>query len=120
MSLAAKIVLALALFTSGVWTGVKFHAGLVAERDLKANEEQQRASFLKREKQDYASVGHEKDKARIQTRYITITKEVERVVKDDFYAGACLNDDGLRVLRAAVAGQAPSEPANAVPGPAKP
>lgn len=120
MSPAAKIVALLIAFTSGAALAWKLHVGLIAERDLKANEEQQRASFLKREKQDYASVGHEKDKARIQTRYITITKEVERVVKDDFYAGACLNDDGLRILRAAVAGQAASEPANAVPGSAKP
>ena len=39
MSLAAKIVLALALFASGLVAGVKFHAGLVAERDLQKSKE---------------------------------------------------------------------------------
>ncbi|WP_367846992.1 hypothetical protein [Rhodoferax sp. WC2427] len=36
MSTAAKLVLAFALFVAGLATGIKYHAGLIAQRDMAA------------------------------------------------------------------------------------
>lgn len=82
--------------------------------------EQAREDRARREKTvDSAAAGHEADKRSIRTEFITITQEVERVVEAPFYAAGqqCLDDDGLRQLRAAVgAAAAAGEPARAVPG----
>ncbi len=70
---------------------------------------------------DTAAVGHEKDKVEIQTEFLTITKEVERVIEKPFYVNSelCMDDDGLRELNAARApAAAASQPAPALPGPA--
>ncbi len=65
---------------------------------------------------DNAAASHEADKGAIQTKYVTVTKEVERVVKEPFYvAGQCLDADGLRVLSEAIGpAAAASQPASAV------
>ena len=69
---------------------------------------------------DTAAVGHEKDKVRIETEFVTITETVERVVREPFYiapnAPACFDADGLRQLESAVRGSAPaaSQPAPAL------
>lgn len=68
-----------------------------------------------------AATGHETDKVQIRTVTRTIVKEVDRVVKEDhFYAvdsPTCFDGAGLRVLQAAAANNAASEPASPVPGP---
>lgn len=67
---------------------------------------------------DTAATSHEKDKVQIRTVTRTITKEVERVVKEPFYVtgDACFDDAGLRLIQQAAAGSAPvaSQPASAV------
>jgi hypothetical protein len=54
--------------------------------------------------------------------YKEITKEVAKVVTRDVYRNVCLDDDGLRLARAAIAGQAagPSQPSGPVPRPLNP
>jgi hypothetical protein len=54
--------------------------------------------------------------------YKEITKEVAKVVTRDVYRNVCLDDDGLRLARAAIAGQAvgPSQPPGPVPRPLNP
>lgn len=50
-----------------------------------------------------ASTGHEKDKVQIQTKFVTITEEVERVVeKIEYRDRMCFDDDGLRAHAGAV------------------
>lgn len=71
---------------------------------------------------DKAAEGHERDKARIRTEFITITQTVEKVIREPFYAAAdapaCLDDDGLRQLRTAIGVTEPaSKPERAVRGP---
>jgi len=67
---------------------------------------------------DQGAAGHEADKARIRTQYITLTEEVERVVQKPVYRDVCLDDDGLRILAGAITGQpAAGQPAPAVPRP---
>jgi len=131
MSLAAQIVIALVLALAGFAGGVKYHAGVIAQRDLAEQQQAARERGVQIQRIDRAAVGHEADKAQIRTEFVTITQEVERVVEKPFYrapdpasadagaaAGLCLDDDGLRQLRAAT-GQAPDrrEPAPALPSP---
>ncbi len=66
---------------------------------------------------DKAAEGHESDKVEIRTKYITVTKEVDRIVKEPFYVdgGMCLDADGLRVIAQAIGpATAASIPASAV------
>lgn len=65
---------------------------------------------------DAAASGHEATKERIRVEFQTVYRDVERVVEKPVYRDVCLDDDGMRVLRAAIAGTAASEPASAVPG----
>ena len=70
---------------------------------------------------DHGAAGHEADRARIRTEFITITKEAERVVEKPVYRNICLDDDGLRLLARAIDGQpSTGESATTVPGPDKP
>lgn len=66
---------------------------------------------------DSAAAGHEGDKTAINTEFVTITQEVERVIENISYRNICLDDDGLRVLGAAIRGRdAASQPADVLPG----
>lgn len=50
-----------------------------------------------------ASAGHEQDKVQIQTKFVTITEEVDRVVeKIEYRDRMCFDDDGLRAHAGAV------------------
>ena len=66
---------------------------------------------------DAAASGHEAAKERIRVEFQTVYRDVERVVEKPVYRDVCLDDDGMRVLSAAIAGPTASEPASAVPGP---
>ena len=48
--------------------------------------------------------------ARIEIKYRTITKEVERVVDRPLYVGVCLDGDGVRLANAALTGSRPIAP----------
>lgn len=58
MSIAAKLVLALALFVAGLATGIKYHAGLIAQRDLAAASAQRTDTIRQRQFSDGAGVEH--------------------------------------------------------------
>lgn len=67
---------------------------------------------------DAAASTHEATKERIRVQFQTITQTVERIVDRPVYRDVCLDDDGLRALRSAIAGADPAgQPAPAVPGP---
>ena len=130
MSLLAQIVIALILLVAGFGGGVKYHAGVTAQRDLAEQQQAARERGAQIQRIDRAATAHEGDKAQIRTEFLTITQEVERVVEKPIYrdrdpaqpdAGRCLDDDGLRLVRAAVgAAPAPSQPAPALPSPQPP
>lgn len=44
----------------------------------------------------------EVERAKIQTKFIKITEEVERVVQKPVYRNVCLDDDGLRLISDAI------------------
>jgi hypothetical protein len=64
-----------------------------------------------------ASTALEGDRVRTRTIYRTITKEVDRVVEKPVYLAACLDDDGMRLANAALAGalQPAREPDGGMP-----
>ena len=104
MSIAAKLILLLVVSVAGFAAGVRWQIGIVAARDLKQVQDNARVQVLRADKADQASERHESTKARIETVYRTITKEVERVIKaDPVYLQQCFTDDGLRVAQRAIA-----------------
>lgn len=71
---------------------------------------------------DQGATAHEADRAKIRTQFITITKEAERVILEKpVYRQLCLDDDGLRILASAIAGQpSTGESTATLPGSVKP
>ena len=122
MSILAKLVLLAVVFAAGLAAGIKIHAGIIAQRDLKVVQDNARVQILRADKADQAADKHEKTKTRIETRFVEVEKEVVRVVNSIQYRDrACLDPDGLRVLTAALAGDnPPGKPATAVSSPATP
>jgi len=102
-------------FGSG-WQVRSWKAGndRAAELDLQAREAARDAQRV-----DTVATGYEAQRATGQQRQRVITRTVERIVREPFYApgaASCLDPDGLRILAAAVAGTDPaSQPAPALP-----
>ena len=51
---------------------------------------------------DTASIGHEADKTKLRTQYVTITETVEKIIEKPIYSNVCFDADGLRELSAAI------------------
>ena len=117
VSWALQLALALVIFAAGGGAGIKWHAGINAQRELAEHEATAKATQKKLERIDQAAAGHEADKVQIRTQIKTIVQEVERVVEKPVYRDTvCFDDDGLRLIRAALGPTAAaSEPAPAVP-----
>ena len=119
MSIAAKLVLLIAVFVGGMMAGIKWHAGQDAIKENARQVNQRATERLQRQNSNTAAVAHESDKVQIQKVFVPITQEVERVVTL-YRDRACFDDDGLRAINAAVnrANGDSGEPGNAVPKPA--
>lgn len=108
---------ALALFGAGAvssWT-VQNWRYKALEADRLAQERE--TAVMRRKVTNNASAGHEKDKVTIQTEFVTIEKEVERVVdKIEYRDRACFDADGLLSVQGAIrlTGSA-AKPSNTVP-----
>ncbi len=118
MSWAIQLVIALAIFAGGMGAGIKYHSGLIAERDLTSEHERVKLQEKRIEHVDAAAVAFESDKAKIRTEYLTITKEIERVVQNPVYRNVCFDPSGVQLVNAAISPTIPAgEPTPAVPGP---
>ncbi len=119
MSIAAKLILLLAVFVGGMMAGIKWHAGQDAIKENTRQVNQRATERLQRQNSNTAAVAHESDKVQIQKVFVPITQEVERVVTL-YRDRACFDDDGLRAINAAVnrANGDPGEPGDTVPKPA--
>ena len=122
MSIAAKLVLLIAVFVGGFAAGVKWHAGQDAIKENARQVNQRATERLQRQNSNTAAVAHESDKVRIETEYRDVIKEVQRVVEKPVYRNVCLDPDGLSVIGDALARayNDPGEPGNAVPKAATP
>lgn len=101
----------------GAWKAQEWRYGaLEAERMAQERE----TAVMRRKAANTAATGFEQDKVRIQTEFVTIEKEVERVVNQIEYRDrGCLDPAGLQHLQAAIrlTGN-PGEPGNTVSTPA--
>lgn len=81
----------------GFGTGWKVHSW---KTDSEVKAEEDKAEVVADDK----AVKHEQFKEKERIRYVTITKNVDRIVKEPFYLtpDQCLDDDGLRELREAI------------------
>jgi len=122
MSIAAKLILLLAVFVGGMMAGIKWHAGQDAIKENARQVNQRATERLQRQNSNTAAVAHESDKVRIETEYRDVIKEVQRVVEKPVYRNVCLDPDGLSVIGDALARayNDPGEPGNAVPKAAAP
>lgn len=122
MSIAAKLILLLAVFVGGMMVGIKWHAGQDAIKENARQVNQRATERLQRQNSNTAAVAHESDKVRIETEYRDVIKEVQRVVEKPVYRNVCLDPDGLSVIGDALARayNDPGKPGNAVPKAAAP
>ena len=122
MSIAAKLILLLAVFVGGMMAGIKWHAGQDAIKENARQVNQRATERLQRQNSNTAAVAHESDKVRIETEYRDVIKEVQRVVEKPVYRNVCLDPDGLSVIGDALARayNDPGEHGNAVPKAATP
>lgn len=89
--------------------------------ELERTRIESRDRVKKIERGDDAAVAHEDTKAKEEVRYVTVIKKVDRIVGRPVYARTCFDDDGLRVLNAAISGsESAGEPPAKMPGPATP
>jgi hypothetical protein len=71
---------------------------------LEAIEDAHEREKMRRQAANAGAQAHEGDKTIIQTKFIPITTEVERVVTQIEYRDrACFADDGVRILNSAIA-----------------
>lgn len=86
-------------FAAGWKTQGWRYGALEAER----MDQERETAKMRRQAANSASTGHEQDRVRIQTEFVTIEKEVERVVNQIEYRDrACLDPAGLRTLQDAI------------------
>lgn len=116
----ALLLTALAGFGAGAAVGFKFHAGLVAERDLAASKIEKKNEDVQRTRGDKAAASHESFKTKAAVRDRIVQVEVDRVVEKPVYLNQCVDDDGLRILAADIDARAVAGvPARAVSSPAQ-
>lgn len=100
----------------GAWTVQNWRYGALKAAEL---EQARETSKMLRQAANTASTGHEDDKVTLKTEFVTIEKEVERVVSQIEYRDrACLDPDGVWIVNEATRlTGATSELGNTVPTP---
>lgn len=69
-----------------------------------------------RAKANTAGTGHEADKLKLQTKFVTITETVEKIIEKPIYRADCFDADGMRAHASAVKLTDPaSQPSDPVP-----
>ena len=109
---AAGVVLALALaFGAGWWLrGLQVKAAMVKQTQAQAQADVQQA-----QRTSEAVQVHAEEKVKTEIRYVTVTREVEKLVERPVYLERCMDDDGLRVLNGQILGTNSPGPGPALP-----
>lgn len=94
LQLTAIVALVAALLSgSGAWTA---RGWLCEAKDA----ERIAAEALERNKQasvaNTAALSHEGDKVKLQTKFVTITETVEKIIEKPIYRADCFDADGMR------------------------
>ena len=108
--IAAGVALVLA-FGTGWWLrGLQVKAAMVKQTQAQAQADVQQA-----QRTSTAVQQHAQTKTETEIRYVTVTREVEKLVERPVYLERCMDDDGLRVLNAQILGTNPPGPGPALP-----
>ena len=119
MSWPAKLVILLAVLVAGFMGGIKYHAGVVAARDLAQRQSEEKVRARQLDRANTSATSFEADKVKNETRTRTITVEVEKIVERPVYLNACFEPDGLRALNRAIQrADDPGQPSLKLPRPA--
>ena len=103
--LAATLLTAIAIGGWGAW---QVQSWRQASADL-ARERAAHAQFRANERTAHtASADYQKESANARVEYRTRWRTVETIVDRPVYRNVCLDDDGLRELNAAIAGDQPA------------
>ena len=98
------VAVALVSAAAAFGTAWKVQAWRFDSAKLAAIEDSHEREKMRRQAANAGAQAHEVEKTVIQTKFIPITTEVERVVPQVEYRDrACLDPDGLRVLNSAIA-----------------
>lgn len=96
-AIGAALVLA---FGAGWWLrGLQVKAATVDQVQSQAQADVQQA-----QRTSEAVQAHAQAKTETEIRYVTVTREVEKLVERPVYLERCLDDDGLRALNAQILG----------------
>lgn len=107
---AAVTALGLA-FGTGWWLrGLQVKAATVDQTKAQAKADVQQAQRTSTAVQQHAKV-----KTETEIRYVTVTREVEKLVERPVYLERCMDDDGLRVLNGQILGTNSPGPGPALP-----
>lgn len=98
---AIALAAGIALGGSGAWwlRGLQAKAATVDQTRAQAQVDVRQAERTSEVVQQHAQV-----KTETEIRYVTVTKEIEKLVDRPVYLQQCLDDDGLRVLNAQILG----------------
>jgi hypothetical protein len=98
-------IAAAAVFALGAGSGYKLTADHFTAKEAKEQEAAAEAYQAKAEELNAVSAQLEQAKNERKVVYRTITKQVEKVVTRDVYRNVCLDDSGVQLVNAALAGK---------------
>jgi hypothetical protein len=118
-------IVAVAAFGAGLAAGAQLQAGREARAELARRDTAAESQRLQARAADGAGVRHELAREILTRRMGAIRQETNHAIAaaPEFYAGLCLDDDGLRSVARALAPTAaddPAEPAPALPSTSAP
>lgn len=118
----AALVGAIALAGGAYWKGWSDRAARAEVATSKVVEQSHQQAVSELTAANVPAAKLEQTNAQEKIVYRTITQQVDRIVDRPVYRDRCIDDDGLRIARAAIAGAptAAAEPDGAMPGPAAP
>lgn len=110
---AASLIVGLAVGFAGAWQTQNWRYGAKEAARLSAAVEAEKA----RDKASYAAANtFEKGRTHVETKFVTITETVEKIVDRPVYRDTtCFDPDGLRAIRDASAETAAPIPSGTVP-----
>lgn len=116
--IGAALALAVALAGGGYWKGWSDRAARAEIAASAAIVKSQQSAVTELKAATQVADKLEKSDAHEQIVYRTITQAVDRIVEQPVYRDRCLDDGGLRLARAAIAGALtdPAESDAVVPG----
>lgn len=87
-------------FGAGWWLrGLQVKAATVDQTQAQA-----KADLRQAERTSTAVQQHAQVRTETEIRYVTVTKEVEKLVERPVYLERCMDDDGLRIINAQILG----------------